>query len=83
MQKTAFWVLLVGHKEVTPITALETSLGPSLTETEARAIFAQGNEVEWATPVLYMRSPNGQLFRLARKARTFSLPVSRQGIGML
>jgi CHAT domain len=31
-----------------------------------RAIFAQGNEFEWATPVLYMRSPNGQLFRLAR-----------------
>jgi CHAT domain len=31
-----------------------------------RAIFARGNEFEWATPVLYMRSPNGQLFRLTR-----------------
>jgi hypothetical protein len=33
-----------------------------------RAIFAQGNEFEWATPVLYMRSPNGQLFRLTRRS---------------
>jgi hypothetical protein len=30
---------------------------------EARkAIFSQGNEVEWATPVLYMRSPDGVIF---------------------
>ena len=30
---------------------------------EARiAMFAAGNEVEWATPVLYMRSPNGRVF---------------------
>jgi hypothetical protein len=33
-----------------------------------RAIFAQGNEVEWATPVLYMRSPNGQLFKITRSS---------------
>ena len=33
-----------------------------------RAIFARGNEFEWGTPVLYMRSPNGQLFRLTRDA---------------
>ena len=33
---------------------------------EARkAIFADGNDVEWGTPVLYMRSPNGQIFDLA------------------
>jgi transposase len=44
LKKRPFWVLLVAHKEVAPITALETSLGPSLTETEARAIFAQGEE---------------------------------------
>jgi tetratricopeptide (TPR) repeat protein len=32
---------------------------------EARkAIFADGNDVEWGTPVLYMRSPNGQIFDL-------------------
>lgn len=31
--------------------------------TEARkAIYAQGNVVEWATPVLYMRSPDGCIF---------------------
>jgi len=27
-----------------------------------RAMFAEGHEVEWATPVLYMRSPDGQVF---------------------
>jgi tetratricopeptide (TPR) repeat protein len=33
--------------------------------TQARlAIFADGNDVEWATPVLYMRSPDGQIFDL-------------------
>jgi len=31
-----------------------------------RAIFVSGNDVEWATPVLYMRSPNGQLFDVAQ-----------------
>jgi hypothetical protein len=38
---------------------VDTALG------EARkAIFAQGNELEWATPVLYMRSSNGRIFRM-------------------
>jgi WD40 repeat protein len=27
-----------------------------------RSMFADGNEVEWATPVLYLRSPDGQIF---------------------
>ena len=27
-----------------------------------RAMFAHGNEVEWATPVLYLRSPDGRVF---------------------
>lgn len=31
-----------------------------------RAIFSQGNELEWATPVLYMRSPDGRIFDIAR-----------------
>jgi len=32
---------------------------------EARAsIFAHGNEVEWGTPVLYMRAPEGRIFDL-------------------
>lgn len=31
--------------------------------TEARkAIFAQGNEIEWGTPVLYLRAPDGKIF---------------------
>jgi hypothetical protein len=44
LQKTSFWVLLVRDKEVASITALETSLGPGLTEEEARQIFARGEE---------------------------------------
>jgi hypothetical protein len=34
-----------------------------------RAIFASGNDVEWATPVLYTRSPNGQLFRVSKRSK--------------
>ncbi len=34
----------MGRKEVAPITALDVSVGPSLTEAEARQIFAQGEE---------------------------------------
>jgi hypothetical protein len=33
----------------------------SLAETR-KAIFAQGNRVEWGTPVLYMRAPDGRIF---------------------
>jgi len=56
---------------------------------EARkAIFAQGNDVEWGTPVLYMRSPDGRIFDIATvqkevKAReavtppTTALPADR------
>jgi hypothetical protein len=38
---------------------VDTAVGES-----RRAIFASGNDVEWATPVLYMRSPTGQLFEV-------------------
>lgn len=38
-----------------------------------RAMFADGNEVEWATPVLYLRSPDGQIF-----TRTPLSPADRQ-----
>ena len=31
-----------------------------------RTMFAEGNEVEWATPVLYLRSPDGRIFTSAR-----------------
>ena len=37
--------------------------------TEARkAIFAAGCEVEWATPVLYLRAPDGRIFDVDRTA---------------
>ena len=29
---------------------------------ERKAIFAQGNSLEWGTPVLYMRAPDGRIF---------------------
>jgi hypothetical protein len=51
---------------------------------EARAaIFAQGNNIEWGTPVLYMRSPDGRIFNGAeaekktREAETVSVPEPR------
>ena len=33
-----------------------------------RAMFAEGNEIEWATPVLYLRSPDGRVFTKGRTA---------------
>ncbi|MGE5265040.1 MAG: CHAT domain-containing protein [Acidobacteriota bacterium] len=34
---------------------------------EARkALFAQGNDVEWGTPVLYLRAPDGRIFDVER-----------------
>jgi hypothetical protein len=43
--------------------------------TQARlAIFAQENDVEWGTPVLYMRSPDGVLFNIQER-RNGPLPV--------
>ena len=38
-----------------------------------RSMFADGNEVEWATPVLYLRSPDGRIF-----TRTQISPAERQ-----
>ncbi len=36
---------------------------------EARkALFAQGNEIEWGTPVLHMRSPDGRIFHISPAA---------------
>jgi hypothetical protein len=31
-----------------------------------KAIFAAGNDIEWGTPVLFLRAPTGQLFSLDR-----------------
>jgi tetratricopeptide (TPR) repeat protein len=37
--------------------------------TEARkAIFADGRDVEWGTPVLYLRAPDGRIFDVAQQA---------------
>ena len=35
-----------------------------------RAIFALGNDVEWGTPVLFMRTPDGQLFDIEKFDRS-------------
>lgn len=36
---------------------------------EARkAVFAEGNEVEWGTPVLYLRAPDGCIFNVSRSS---------------
>jgi TPR repeat protein len=32
-----------------------------------KVIFARGNEVEWGTPVLYLRSPDGHIFDVEKK----------------
>ncbi|HEX9354828.1 MAG TPA: CHAT domain-containing protein, partial [Streptosporangiaceae bacterium] len=34
-----------------------------------RAMFAEGNEIEWATPVLYLRSPDGRVFSRGLSAK--------------
>ena len=34
----------------------------------AKAIFASGNDIEWATPVLFMRAPDGLVFQVASPA---------------
>lgn len=44
---------------------------------EARkAIFTTGNETEWATPVLFMNSPNGRIFDLHLTQQVFPLDES-------
>lgn len=41
--------------------------------TEARkAIFANNNEIEWATPVLYLRAADGQIFDIPHQPDTIS-----------
>ncbi len=47
--------------------AIADGLPVDVAMVEARkAMFAAGNEVEWATPVLYLRSPDGRIFTKAR-----------------
>jgi hypothetical protein len=33
-----------------------------------KAIFAEGNDIEWGTPVLYLRAPDARLFSINREA---------------
>jgi hypothetical protein len=47
--------------------AIGDGLPVDLAMVEARrAMFAEGHEVEWATPVLYLRSPDGRVFTRGR-----------------
>ena len=43
--------------------ALGQSVDAALTEV-LKTIFAQGQEVEWGAPVLYMHAPDGRIFNL-------------------
>ena len=46
---------------------------------EARkAIFASGNDVEWGTPVLHMRAPDGRIFEVARSDEVIPAPDTRE-----
>jgi Tol biopolymer transport system component len=45
---------------------------------EARkAVFAQNNDIEWGTPVLYMRSPDGRIFGVDRTTRAASILAAK------
>ena len=46
---------------------------------EARkGIYASGNDVEWGTPVLFLRVPDGQVFSITQPAAAGATPVSAQ-----
>ncbi len=48
---------------------------------EARAaIFAAGNDVEWGTPVLYMRSPDGRVFDIEPAKTTQPSPAPPEAL---
>ena len=50
---------------------------------EARkAIFADDNELEWATPVLFMRVPDGRIFDIAAPVATHQ-PVPEPSVGVM
>ncbi len=79
--------------------AISDGLPVDMATLEARrAMFAEGNEVEWATPVLYLRSPDGRIFSRAReqadqgtrehadqraREEAISEPVSEPGVLLL
>jgi CHAT domain-containing protein len=43
-----------------------------------KAIFAAGNDIEWGTPVLYLRAPNGQIFTVNRDAEAARLAAEEK-----
>lgn len=49
---------------------VDTALGEA-----RRAIFGLGDSTEWATPVLYMRSPDGAIFDMSDVVRSTEPPV--------
>jgi uncharacterized protein YegL len=56
--------------------AIADGLPVDISMVEARrSIFARGNEVEWATPVLYLRSSDGRIFAIPRETMTPANPV--------
>ena len=64
--------------------AIADGLPVDVAMVEARmAMFAEGHEVEWATPVLYLRSPDGRVFTRARSrtpsGRPARTPTGRPG----
>jgi len=56
---------LVFSRELYKALAEEYPVDAALTETR-KILFADGNGLEWATPVLYMRSPDGRIFDVAK-----------------
>jgi hypothetical protein len=59
-------------------TALAEGLPVDTALAEARkGIFAENNDVEWGTPVLYMRMPNGQIFDVASSPTTATVTERR------
>ena len=56
--------------------ALADNYGVDAALSEARkALFAAGNDMEWGTPVLYMRAQSGQLFEVAALATPPVMPA--------
>jgi hypothetical protein len=43
-----------------------------------KAIFAAGNDIEWGTPVLYLRAPDSRLFTVNREAALWARDEKRQ-----
>lgn len=43
-----------------------------------KAIFSLGNDIEWGTPVLYMRAPDGKIFDLPKVEPALTTPAPTQ-----